>query len=68
MDAADGNPRKLFEIGDDGTERMAVVRVAVSESINELSESIRGTVSDVSACVTDSRITGVLLRAPDDHH
>lgn len=24
MDAADGNPCELFEIGDDGTERMAV--------------------------------------------
>src|SRR6476661_7971169 len=29
VDAADGNPCKPFEIGDDGTERMAVVRVAM---------------------------------------
>jgi hypothetical protein len=29
VDAADGNPCELFEIGDDGTECMTVVRIAV---------------------------------------
>jgi hypothetical protein len=29
VDAADGNPCELFEIDDDGTECMTVVRIAV---------------------------------------